>query len=239
MIRSPGARRWLALAALGLGALAALALALGATARGDPAARLDRALAALERIRGVRFELVANVEASGPTAVAGPMRTDARMVREYQSPGRLHVSISSGPARRELVIVGRRQWVDEGAGYHQTVVVPVGPLRDARAPLTFLRGGGAASFAGLGLAPGAVTYRVRLDLSAGDLASRVIGGDSVRPDARGVIEVDRPAGRPHPAPDRRDHDRDRPLLLGLRPGPYHLPGRVLGPRQGAEIREPE
>lgn len=112
------------------------------------------------------------------------------MVGEYGSPDRLHVVIESGGMRRELVISGRRQWVDEGDGYHQSVVVPVGPLRDARAPLTFLRGGGGASFAGLGLARGAVTYRIRLDLSAGDLAARLFEGDSVPPDARGAIEVE-------------------------------------------------
>lgn len=64
--------------------------------------------------------------------------------------------------RRELVIVGGRQWVDDGVGYHQTVATPVGPLRDARAPLTFLRGSGSASLAGLGLARGSPTYRIRV-----------------------------------------------------------------------------
>ena len=144
----------------------------------------------MDRTLGLRFELVARVEASGAAAAGGPLTTDARMVGEYQSPDRLHVSIVSGGARRELIILARQQWVDEGAGYHQTVVVPVGPLRDARAPLSFIRGRGAASFAGLGLAGGTVTYRVRLELSAGDLAARVFDGDSVPPDARGVIEVE-------------------------------------------------
>lgn len=154
----------------------------------DAAARLDRALGAMDRTEGLRFELVALVEATGPGVA--PVRTDARMVGEYQAPDRLHVAIASGRTRRQLVIVGRRQWVDEGAGYHTTVVVPEGPLRDAKAPLRFIRGGGAAGFAGLGLSRGAPTYRVRLDLSAGDLAARVFGGDSVPPDARGVIEVE-------------------------------------------------
>lgn len=171
-------------------AICSIALVFAACAPDGPAARLDRALALMERIQGVRFELVARVEARGAAAPAGPLTTDARMVGEYGSPDRLHVSIESGPARRQLVIVGRRQWLDEGAGYHQTVAVPVGPLREARAPLSFIRGGGAASFAGFGLVRGAVTYRVRLELSAGDLAARVFGGDSVPPDARGVIEVE-------------------------------------------------
>ena len=175
-------------------AIPALALALIAVAfialvaAGDPASRLDRALAAMERVEGLRFELVARVEATG-TGVA-PIATDARMVGEFAAPDRLHVSIVSGGARRELVIVGRQQWVDDGAGYHPTVVVPEGPLRDAKAPLRFIRGGGAASFAGLGFSGGSATYRVRVDLSAGDVAERVFGGDSVPPDARGVIEVE-------------------------------------------------
>lgn len=171
-------------------ALLALALALFGCAPDGSAARLERALAAMDRVEGLRFELVAHVQASGAGAASGPLTTDARMTGEYRSPDRLHVAIVSGPARRDLVIVGRRQWVDEGSGYHQTVVVPVGPLRDARAPLTFIRGGGSASFAGLGLTRGAVTYRVRLELSAGDLAARVFDGDFVPPDARGVIEVE-------------------------------------------------
>lgn len=176
-----------AVAALVLVAFA-LALVLATRVAGDPASRLDRALAAMDRTEGLRFDLVARVEATG--AGAAPLTTDARMVGEYRSPDRLHVVIASGPARRDLVIVGRRQWVDEGSGHHTTVAVPVGPLRDARAPLTFIRGGGAASFAGLGLARGALTYRVRLELSAGDLAARVFEGDFVPPDARGVIEVE-------------------------------------------------
>lgn len=175
--------------ALALAALALLAVALAAALlAADPAARLERALGAMDRTEGLRFELVALVEATG-RGVA-PVGTDARMTGEYQSPDRLHVSIVSRGARRELVIVGREQWVDDGGGYHTTVVVPEGPLRDARAPLRFIRGGGSASFAGLGLSRGMPTYRVRLDLSAGDLAERVFDGDSVPPDARGVIEVE-------------------------------------------------
>ncbi len=187
-------KRALALIAIALSAAlvpaGAVLLLAGAASRDHAAARLERALAAMERLEGVRFELVARVEASGRATAGGPIITAARMVGEYQSPDRLHVAIESRGLRRELVISGRRQWIDEGDGYHQTVAVPVGPLRDARAPLTFLRGGGAASFAGLGLARGNPTYRIRLDLSAGDLASRLFEGDAVPPDARGVIEVE-------------------------------------------------
>jgi hypothetical protein len=183
---SPAMRRVVLIAAIA--ALLGLALVAGIAASGDPGVRLDRALAAMERVEALRFELVARVEATG--AGVAPVTTDARMIGEFQSPDRLHVSIVSGPARRELVIIGKQQWVDDGGGYHTTVVVPEGPLRDAKAPLRFIRGGGAASFAGLGLSGGAATYRVRLALSAGDLAERVFGGDSVPPDARGVIEVE-------------------------------------------------
>ena len=186
MTTAPASGRRLAIAAA-LVILASAAIAL-IVLSGAPAARLDRALAAMDRVEGLRFELVARVEATG--SGVRPVRTDARMVGEYQSPDRLHVSIVSGGMRRELVIVGREQWVDDGGGYHTTVVVPEGPLRDAKAPLRFIRGGGAASFAGLGLSRGVPTYRLRLDLSAGDLAERVFDGDSVPPDARGVIEVE-------------------------------------------------
>lgn len=155
-----------------------------------PGARLDRALAAMDRLAGLRFELVARVEATGASAAGGPLVTDARRAGEYAAPDRLHVVITSQGVRRELVLSGRRQWVDDGAGYRQTVALPVGPLRDARAPLTFIRGGGAASFAGLGFVRGSPTYRVRLELSAADLAERVLGGASVPAGARGTIEVE-------------------------------------------------
>ena len=187
MTTPPASGRRLAIAIVALVALASAAVA-AIVLSGAPGARLDRALAAMDRIEGLRFELVARVEATGDGVT--PVRNHARMTGEYQSPDRLHVSIVAQGARRELVIVGREQWVDDGAGYHTTVVVPEGPLRDAKAPLRFLRGGGAASFAGLGLSRGVPTYRVRLDLSAGDLARRVFDGDSVPPDARGVIEVE-------------------------------------------------
>lgn len=177
----------LALASAGVLAGAGL-LSAGPLSRDAAAARLERALTAMERLEGVRFELVARVEASG--GAAGPIVSDARMTGEYQAPDRLHVVIESRGLRRDLVIAGRRQWIDEGDGHHQTVAVPAGPLRDARAPLTFLRGGGAASFAGVGLSRGAPTYRIRLDLSAGDLAARLFEGQGVPPDARGVIEVE-------------------------------------------------
>ena len=133
----------LALASAGVLAGAGL-LSAGPLSRDAAAARLDRAIVATERLHGLRFELVARVEASGRAAAGGPVVSDARMTGEYQAPDRLHVAIEAGRERRELVIVGGRQWIDDGAGYHQTVATPVGPLRDARAPLTFLRGGGAA-----------------------------------------------------------------------------------------------
>ena len=189
MTTAPAPQRRVALAILTVAAIALVVAGIAAAVlSGTTGARLDRALAAMDRVEGLRFELVALVEATGSGVT--PVRTDARMVGEYRSPDRLHVSIVAGGVRRELVIVGREQWVDDGAGYHTTVVVPEGPLRDAKAPLRFIRGGGAASFAGLGLLRGAPTYRVRLDLSAGDLAQRVFDGDSVPPDARGVIEVE-------------------------------------------------
>jgi len=53
-----------------------------------------------------------------------------------------------------------------------------------------VRGSGAASFAGFGIVRGAPTYRIRIDLDAGDLASRLLPGEAVPPDAKGVIEVD-------------------------------------------------
>ncbi len=184
-------RRVLRSVALGSVAVVAVVLALlVAASRDEPADRLDRAIIATERLDGLRFELVARVEASGRAAAGGPVVSEARMVGEYQAPDRLHVTIVAGRQRRELVIVGDRQWVDDGTGYHRTVATPVGPLRDARAPLTFLRGSGRASFAGVGFARGLPTYRIRVDLSAGDLAGRLFEGAAVPSDSRGVIEVE-------------------------------------------------
>ncbi|CAN5200486.1 hypothetical protein BH18CHL2_BH18CHL2_11890 [soil metagenome] len=161
-----------------------------ACAPADPAARLGRALAAMEALPGMRFQLDGSVDVTGETAPGGPLRSSVRMAGEYAAPDRLHVAIDTSGAHREVVLIERRTWIDDGGGYHQSVRVPVGPLRDARAPLTFIRGSGAAQFAGLGLSRGSLTYRVRLDLAAGDLAGRLLDGQDVPPDACGTSEVE-------------------------------------------------
>lgn len=173
---------WLALA------IAALVFA-GCAPANEPVARLARALDSMERLQGFRFELISTSEATGSGATA-PIRSEVRITGVYAAPDRMRARIEAEGGPAEIVIVGTRQWIDGGAGLHQTVATPAGPLRDARAPLTFLRGGGAASFAGPGLVRGSVTYRVRLELSAGDLAERMFEGVAVPPDARGTIEVE-------------------------------------------------
>jgi len=63
-------------------AVVAVVLALVVASGVDPADRLDRAIIATEHLDGLRFELVARVEASGRAAAGGPRVSEERMVGE-------------------------------------------------------------------------------------------------------------------------------------------------------------
>lgn len=178
----PLAAALLAAGAVVLGA----ALVLGADARG----RLDAALDRMDGLAGVRFEMVASARATGQYAVGGEVLTSIRGSGRLVPPDRLQLSIESAGRRRDVLVIGQRTWIDDGGGYRQSIRLAVGPLRDARSALNFVRGSGAASFAGFGIVRGAATYRIRIDLDAGDLASRLLPGEAVPPDAKGIIEVD-------------------------------------------------
>jgi len=171
-------------------ALLALTLTLLASCGGDDAAaRLGRALAKMDALAGVWITMDATVAATGPSAPGGALETRVHIDGALRPPDRLKVAVESAGRHREIVVVGRRTWVDDGDGPRQSVRLALGPLRDATAPLGFVRGPGAPRFAGFGVLDGTPTYRVRIDLSAGDLAARTLDQD-VSADAHGSIELE-------------------------------------------------
>lgn len=174
---------------MGLIRLLALALVLAGCGSNDAAARLDRALDRMEALAGFHVEVVASAVATAADGAA-PLATDLRVSGDYTAPDRARLQVVRSGETLRVVLIGRRTWLDDGGGYRQSIAIPVGPLRDARAPLTFVRGPGAPRFAGLGFSGGSLTVRILLELSAGDLASRRLPEEAVPPDATGVIEVE-------------------------------------------------
>ncbi len=171
-------------------AVLALALTLLASCGGDDAAaRLGRALAKMDSIAGVKLSMDATVVASGPGAPGGALETRVHIDGALRPPDRLRLATDSAGRHQDIVVIGQRTWVDDGDGWHQSVRLALGPLRDATAPLGFVRGPGAPRFAGIGILDGTPTYRVRIDLSAGDLAARTLDQD-VSADAHGSIDLE-------------------------------------------------
>lgn len=181
-------RRLLVLAAV---AFAFVALAFGPLAAGDAQARLDRALARTHELRTVRFEMRAQVRADSPDprqAPAGGMLNQEVHARgEIAFPDRLHlVAPIAAPGQeelRELVVIGDRAWSLVGGSWRR--VVAVGAQNDPRALLEVLAGPGTVRFAGYGIAGGVPTYRVAIDLDAGDLAQRQRRAGEIVPDLVG------------------------------------------------------
>jgi hypothetical protein len=174
-----------ALAALGLfGAFAA------AQTPPEAAARLDRALERMETLRGVRFELSGQVRAEGRNAPGGDIVDSVTVTGGLVPPDRLLITVDAPGGRQRLLIVGERMYVERPDGFQRMLQSAAGPLREAQALLQFIRGPGRPTFAGLGLVRGALTYRVRMDLSAGELQARLLPGREVDPGAQGLVEVE-------------------------------------------------
>lgn len=177
----------------GLALAAALVLVASASVawRGadDASARLSRSLAKMDALAGVRLTMDATVAATGPAAPGGALETRVHIDGVQRPPDRLRLAVDSADRHLDVVVIGQRTWVDEGTGSHQSVRLALGPLRDATAALGVARGPGAPRFAGLGVLDGTLTYRLRIDLSAGDLAARTLDQD-VSADARGSIELE-------------------------------------------------
>lgn len=184
-------RRRFRVAAVAVPAVAlagALAFA-GIQTAADAGARLD---AALERMDAtpVRLEMRAVAEAKGSAAFGGPFSQTIHAFGELVPPDRIHLVLEGAGRVEELVIVGTREWVDAGDGLRLADKVPLGPLTRPTAALDFIRGPGRPEFAGLGIARGAPTYRVRIVLDSAELQARMRSDQPVDPDSTGAVEVE-------------------------------------------------
>jgi hypothetical protein len=170
-------------------ALLASALVAGCQSRSDAAGRLSSALDRMEST-SARLEMNAVAQVKGSEALGGSFDQRVHAVGELVPPDRLHLMLDGAGRVQELVIVGKQLWVDAGDGLRQMSKVSLGPLGEPTAPLQFVRGPGAAEFAGLGLSRGVVTYRVRMQLDSAELQSRVRSDQPVDPDSHGTVEIE-------------------------------------------------
>lgn len=165
-----------------IGATLLLAAAYGG---GAPAARIDRAVSAMERLQGVRFTFEARSRASGDAPVGGDLTTVVRGTGELAPPDRLRLRIEIDGEPHDIVLIGERAWVDGRPAPRGRV----GPLGRPLAALEAIRGGGTARPLGLGWA-GGLTARFQISLGPLDLLDRLGPGSGVGPGSSGVIEVD-------------------------------------------------
>jgi hypothetical protein len=170
-------------------ALLAVALA-GCQSGSDANARLEQALERMDALKGVRFELTGEVQATGRDAPGGDVVDSVRVLGDLVPPDRLLLTVDYGGSRQRILIVADRVYVEGAAGFQRSLRAAAGPLREARAALQFVRGPGHRTFAGVGFARGTPTYRVRIDLDSTELQARVLPGQAVDPDAHGAIEVE-------------------------------------------------
>lgn len=171
--------------------LALLLLATAATAcqsAADATARLDAALELMDRTP-TRLEMNTQAEMRGSAALGGNYAQSMHAVGVLVPPDRLHLLLD-GAGITELVMIEHRIWIDQGNGLRLASGVPLGPLAEAQAPLDFIRGPGVPEFAGLGVSRGALTYRIRLELDAFELAARMRSDAAVDPDTRGVLVIE-------------------------------------------------
>lgn len=167
--------------------VAALVLS-GCQSADDAAKWLDAAVTRMETTTA-RLEMNAVAEMQGSAALGGGFAQTIRAVGELVPPDRLHL-VLDGAGVDELVLIGHRMWADGGNGLQLASGIPLGPLRQAQAPVSFIRGPGTPEFDGLGLARGVLTYRVRLRLDAFDLQARMRSDQPVDPEARGILVVE-------------------------------------------------
>ncbi|HEY8655730.1 MAG TPA: hypothetical protein VIN34_03215 [Candidatus Limnocylindria bacterium] len=171
------------LVALSLTAGGATVLA-AAHGGGPPAERVERAVAAMEALRGVRFTFEATSRASGEAPVGGELVTTVRGNGELAPPDRLHLAVEVAGMSHDIVLSGDRAWVDG----RRVARGSVGPLGRPLAALEAIRGAGTIRALGLGWA-GGVTARFQIALGPTDLLDRLGPGAGVAAGSSGVIEV--------------------------------------------------
>lgn len=151
---------------------------------GAPAGRIERAVSAMEALRGMRFTFEATSRASGDAPPGGPLLTTIRGSGELAPPDRLHLAIEVAGAAHDLVLIGERAWVDGRPAARGAV----GPLGRPLAALEAIRGGGVVRALGPGWA-GGPTARFEIALDQPALLDRLGPGAGVAPGSSGSIEV--------------------------------------------------
>lgn len=170
--------------------LACSALVLSACqSAADASSRLTGALDRMDTL-SARLEMNAVAEARGSSALGGPFSQRIHAVGELVPPDRLHLLLDGAGRVQEMIVIGRRTWIDGGDGLRMADKVALGPLTRPQAPLDFVRGPGRPEFAGFGISRGALTYRVRIPLDARELQARMRTDQAVDPDTVGTVEVE-------------------------------------------------
>lgn len=175
--------RFLVGAGLALGVLVIALVALAPRTDAEARARLDRAIARMDELRTVHFEIRGSVRADSPfpeqQPAGGTLNQDLHAWGDIVFPDQLRLSAMLGPRdeARELVVVGERAWANIGGGWRPTMAR--GPSTDPRWVLDLLKGPGAVRFAGYGLNGGRLTYHFRIELDRAALAERQQRRDSL------------------------------------------------------------
>ncbi len=170
-------------------ALVASAVLSGCQSAADAASRLTSALDRMDAM-SARLEMNAVAEAKGNSVIGGSFSQTIHAVGELVPPDRIHLLLDGAGRVQEMIIVGRRMWIDAGDGMRLADKVPLGPLTRPTAPLEFIRGPGSPEFAGFGVSRGVLTYRVRIPLDSTELQARMRSDQPVDPDSKGVVEVE-------------------------------------------------
>jgi hypothetical protein len=171
---------------------------LACSTESDARLRLERAIARMEALESVRFEMRGSVRADSPVPEQAPaggvLNQDIRARGEIAFPDRLHLIAEidvPGEAAPELIIVGERSWRKIGGEWRRSTAVVSRSTNDPRASLEVLKGPGEARFAGYGLNGGALTYHVRIELDAAALDERLRRrGDALAAQMAGTGRID-------------------------------------------------
>lgn len=166
-------------------ALAIVAVAVGAAlvaiaprSEADGRAMLEGAVARMDDLRTVHFEIRGTVRADSPFPEAQPaggtLNQDIHAWGEIVFPDQMRLSANISPrdeGPRELLVIGERAWAQVGGGWRP--IMARGVTTDPRFVLDLLKGSGVVRFAGYGVNDGRLTYHLRVELDGDALEERV------------------------------------------------------------------
>lgn len=147
--------------------------------RSDAEARavLDRAIAQMDDLRTVHFEIRGTVRADSPFPEAQPaggtLNQNVHVWGDIVFPDQMHLSANIGPrdeGPRELLVIGERAWAQVGGGWRP--IMARGVSTDPRFVLDLLKGPGVVRFVGYGVNEARLTYHLRIELDGKALEDR-------------------------------------------------------------------